>query len=397
MKVKNIFLIVLSLLGILDSVYTQIIHKKLIESQFTYRSFCAISDFINCDVVVASKYGKILGIPNSYYGIITYSVILVFILFFSIKGRPEKNIFYSWMFGASLFTSLFSIYLFAISLFVIKALCLMCIGIYIINFAMLFIVTHEIIKQHFSPLKIIYEQILFMFKKYTFSSLLLLIFAISAISFLYFRNINIEKREWRERYRDILSGTAIARDINLLNSPVLGPADAKITIVEFSDFQCPFCKNADEILDKIYRDYKDTLKFVFKHFPLDSKCNLLINRSVHENACKSALASICADEQGKFWEYKKLLFENQKDLSYNNLIEIAKRTGLNVEQFRDCLMKPGERMQKIVSDINQGYELGVRSTPTIFLNGKMIKGAIPEWLMREMIEKELREFDKKSF
>jgi protein-disulfide isomerase/uncharacterized membrane protein len=390
MRTKNILLIVLSLLGIFDSVYTQIIHHKLIASQFTYKSFCAISEFINCDIVVASKYGKILGIPNSYYGILTYSLVFIFTLIFIIKKRPEENIFYSWVFGFSLFSSLFSIYLFAISIFVIKALCLMCVGIYIINFAMLFIVTHEIIKESISPFKIIYDQILFALQKYTLSSLIFIIIAISGISFLYYNNINEEKREWRKRYEDIISGTAIVHNINIENSSTAGNPDAKVTIVEFSDFQCPFCKEADETLDKILEKYRGNIKIVFKHFPLDTKCNLLLTREVHKNACSAAIASICADEQGKFWEYKKLLFHNQEALDYSNLIELAKKAGLENQKFTDCLMSPGERLQKIVSDIHQGYELGVRSTPTLFLNGKMVKGSVPEWLFSEMIERELK-------
>ncbi len=389
MRIKNILLIILSLSGILDSVYTQIIHNKLIESQFTYRSFCAISEFINCDVVIASKYGKILGISNSYYGIVTYSLILIFVLFYSIKGIPERKTFYSCMFGFSLFTSLFSIYLFAVSLLVIKALCLMCIGIYIINLSMLAIASHEVIKERLSPVRILYSQALVLLRKHPLVSAFFVIISTSAIVFLYIRDIRIEKREWRERYRDVLSGTAVVHNIKIGDSPFRGSADAKITIVEFSDFQCPFCKNAHDVLEKIYSDYKDKMRIVFKHFPLDNKCNILISRSIHANACNSAIASLCADEQGKFWEYNKILFDNQKKLDYSNLIKLAEKVGLNGEEFKKCLMLPGEKMQKIVSDIHQGYELGVRSTPTLFLNGKMLKGAVPEWLLREMIEKEL--------
>ncbi len=390
MRVKNILFVILSLLGILDSVYTQIIHNKLIESQFTYRSFCTISEFINCDVVIASRYGKILGIPNSYFGMITYSLILIFVLFYSIKGKPERNIFYSWMFGFSLFTSLFSIYLFAISLLVIKAICLMCIGIYLINLSMLVIASHEVIKGKFSPVKILYSQILFILREHPLVSALSIIISISTIVFLYISDLRSERREWRNRYKDILSGAATVHNIKIEDSPSLGSGDVKITIVEFSDFQCPFCKVASDVLEKVYSDYKDKMRIVFKHFPLDNKCNILISRSLHENACISAVASLCADKQGKFWEYKKILFENQMKLDYNNLIKLAEKTGLNGEKFKNCLSSHKEKLQKIVSDIHHGYELGVRSTPTLFLNGKMIKGAVPEWLLREMIEKELQ-------
>lgn len=389
-KIKNILFIILSLSGIVDSVYTEIIYKKLIESQFTYKSFCAISEFINCDTVIVSKYGKILGISNSVYGIITYTFILILVLTHIIINRPERNTFYSWMFALSLFTSLFSVYLFAVSVLVIKSLCLMCLGIYIINFAMLALASHEVIKENLSPVKTVAEQILSILKRMPVLSTIFIIIVITVIMLLYIKNVNNEKMEWRERYSDILSGRAIVHNINTSGSPFAGNPDARVTIVEFSDFQCPFCQVADKTLDKILKNYSSEIKIVFKHFPLDNKCNIILNRSLHENACNSAIASICADEQGKFWEYKKLLFENQEELDYNNLIKLAREIGLNAEQFTNCLMMPGERLQKIVSDIHQGYELGVRSTPTLFLNGKMIKGAVPEWLLEEMIERELQ-------
>lgn len=389
MKVRKFLLLLLAFSGLIDSIYTLILHGKIISSQFTYRSFCAISEFVNCDIVITSKYGKILGIHNSVYGIITYIAIIVFILFNQIKERPKNEIFYSYMFGISLFISLLSVYFALVSFLIIKALCIMCLGIYLINFTMLSLVLYDIVKEKYEPFKVLYSHLYFMFAKRTALSIISIFVFLSMVAILYQHNVNRERKEWYERYSDILTGNTKIQNVNIESAPSLGSENAKIVIVEFSDFQCPFCKDADEILDRIFMNYRDRIRIVFKHFPLDTNCNLLIQRQVHEYACISALSSICAEEQGKFWDYKKLLFKHQKTLRLEKLIELAREAGLDIVKFTDCITTPGDRMQKIVSDIHQGYELGVRSTPTLFLNGKMIKGAVPEWLLQEIIEKEL--------
>lgn len=387
---KKTLIILISLLGVIDSSYTLIIYNRIIGSQFAYKSICAISEFVNCDVVITSRFGKILGIPSSVYGIITYSAIALFSIIHFLTRKPERRVYYSYLFGISLFTSLLSIYLFAISLLVIKALCLMCIGLYIINFSLLTISTIEVVREKLSPLKLFYEHALFMFKEKTLLSIAGIIGVASTILFLHYHNIEKEKKEWRERYSDFFNKTSPVYDIEIGESPVTGSPDAKVTIVEFSDFQCPFCKNADQSIDNLLQKYEGKIRYVFKHFPLDKRCNYLITRTVHEHACESAIASLCAEKQGKFWEYKKLLFKNQKELSVDKLLEIAEEAGLEMAEFKTCLDSPGSIIQRIVSDIHQGYELGVRSTPTLYINGRMIKGAPPYWLLEEMVAIDLR-------
>jgi protein-disulfide isomerase len=159
------------------------------------------------------------------------------------------------------------------------------------------------------------------------------------------------------------------QDIVLGNSPVWGPENAKVTIVEFTDFQCPFCERFySDTYTLIRRNYKDQVRFVFKHYPISS---------LHPDAMNAHLASECAREQGKFWEYHDIMFENQINLSRASLITYATTVGVqNADQFATCL--DTQKYQSVVdSDLQAGSGYGVGGTPTFFINGTFVEGAQP--------------------
>lgn len=147
---------------------------------------------------------------------------------------------------------------------------------------------------------------------------------------------------------------------------IKGAHAAKVTIVEYSDFECPFCARAEPTIKQILEKYPDDVQLVYKHFPLPS----------HSNSWKAAEASECAAEQGKFWEYHDILFENQDALYITMLKDYAKQLGLNTEEFDACL-DSGSMKARIENDKQEGESLGVSGTPAFFVNGKMISGAQP--------------------
>lgn len=146
-------------------------------------------------------------------------------------------------------------------------------------------------------------------------------------------------------------------------SPVKGPADAPITIVEFSDYQCPFCARSEPLVHEALAAYPTQAKLVFKHYPLTS---------IHPQALPAALAAAAAQKQGKFWEMHEKLFANQKALGNEQLTQYARDIGLNVEQF-DADMKSDEIKAAVQEDIALAQRAGVRGTPTIFVNGKILQ------------------------
>jgi protein-disulfide isomerase len=117
------------------------------------------------------------------------------------------------------------------------------------------------------------------------------------------------------------------------------------------------------------------VSLVFRHFPLDTSCNTLVSRSLHPDACLAACAAECAGAQGRFWEYHDVLFENHDDLERDDLFRYAREMRLDVPAFRSCLDDPATRA-RIGEDVQAGARAGVASTPTLFINGRAVEGAL---------------------
>ena len=164
----------------------------------------------------------------------------------------------------------------------------------------------------------------------------------------------------------------------LADDPVRGPADAPIEIVEFSDFDCPYCKRAADTIDQLLDQYEDRIRIVYKDYPLPS----------HPNAFKAAEAANCANEQGLFWEFHDTLFANQGSLDVASLKIFASDVGMNATAFADCL-DGGRYAQHVERDLEIGRGYGVSSTPTLFINGRAVMGAAPVDVFVEIIREEL--------
>lgn len=160
-----------------------------------------------------------------------------------------------------------------------------------------------------------------------------------------------------------------AASIVLADSPAWGPTNAKVTVVEFSDIECPFCGLYHrDTYPKLKADYGDKVRYVFKHYPLTG---------IHPNAMRGALAAECAREQGKFWEFLDIAYANQTDLSHDSLVNYAVRAEVKNElQFTECL-DSAKYLTRIQADMSQGDSLGVGGTPTFFINGYALVGAQP--------------------
>lgn len=144
-------------------------------------------------------------------------------------------------------------------------------------------------------------------------------------------------------------------------APAFGPTDAKVTVVEFSDFQCPFCSRAAEAAHKVKEKYGDKVRFVFRQFPL----------SFHKDAHTAAEASLAANAQGKFWEFHDKLFANQAKLDRASLEGYAKELGLNVGSFKKALDSK-EYAAAVDGELKMGEEVAVSGTPTMFINGARV-------------------------
>lgn len=167
------------------------------------------------------------------------------------------------------------------------------------------------------------------------------------------------------------------------DDPMLGNPSAPVTLVEFADFQCPFCgRMFSETLPQIKEKYVKTgkVKFVYRDFPLSS---------IHQFAQKAAEAGECADDQGKFWQYHDVLYVRQQQLSGENLKKWAGEIGLDMAQFNQCL-DSGKYADEVAKDLQDGVNAGVTGTPATFVNGRLVSGALPYAQFEAVIEEALR-------
>ena len=160
--------------------------------------------------------------------------------------------------------------------------------------------------------------------------------------------------------------------------PALGPAGAPVQIVEFSDFQCPFCERLTGTLDRLKAEFGDEIRLVFKDYPLPN----------HAEAFKAAEAGLCANAQGMFWELHDTMFSNQDALEVDDLKRHAGELGLDQAAFDACL-DSGRFAEQVSADLQHGQALGVQSTPTIFINGRAVMGAAPYEVFEEIVRDEL--------
>lgn len=173
-----------------------------------------------------------------------------------------------------------------------------------------------------------------------------------------------------------------AATVDIKSSYSRGSKDAEVTMVEFSDFQCPFCgRFFEQTLPLIESQYIKTgkVKFVYKDFPLDS---------IHPQATPAALAARCSGEQGKFWEYHDLIFQNQQLLGDSSYSQWAADLDLDIDKFNDCYDSK-KYLKAVQQDFNEGNNAGVRGTPGFLINGKLVSGAQPFSVFQQVIEAEL--------
>lgn len=162
------------------------------------------------------------------------------------------------------------------------------------------------------------------------------------------------------------------------DSPRYGSAEAPVQIIEFSDFQCPYCTRGAETMKQVKEKYGDKVSIVYRHFPLD----------FHDRANAAAQASECANDQGKFWQFHDQLFANQRALTDQDFEKYSAAAEMDLAKFRECLAS-GKHAETVATDLKEGAEAGMTGTPGFFINGRFLGGAQPIEAFSEIIDAEL--------
>jgi protein-disulfide isomerase/uncharacterized membrane protein len=367
--------VVLALIGVaVSAVILHVSHQ--LSSVEGYTSFCNVSSAVNCDVVLGSAWSMFLGLSVAVWAIGAFTLGAMLALpgamGASVVGFADLALI-----GLVSGSLGFSLVLAAISWLKLHTACLLCMTLYAVIIA--WFITVVPLARRFQ----LSDRAPFLQRRgtayaATAAGLLIAIAAgtvgagrapTSADSVA---DVQAADRKFYDLYTKlpVLSASEAIGPA----THVKGSADAPVTIVEFSDFECPACGHAFGDLRELVRSRPD-VKLVFRHFPLDSRCNSGMQQQLHPDACLAAAAAECAGRQGRFWEYHDTLFEHQKSLDRESLFRYARDVGLDIAAFRTCLDDP-TTMDGIAADVAAGVRLGVESTPTIFINGRRVQGAL---------------------
>ncbi|MEN9723507.1 MAG: hypothetical protein RJB38_1493 [Pseudomonadota bacterium] len=373
----------LALLGLIAVIVSWIQTHHFVEvrsGQAAFESFCTVGKAFDCNAIDASPYAELFaGIPLSAAAAGWWFAILIL----SLLARSSE-------FSASLapalllmtgIGSIFSVAYLWIMARVLQVGCLLCLVIDSVNFLAFGILVHSWVKQERKP-----GTFKFSLQMPVIVSILSLFVATLIAKGMQDGVPN--SSDLRARTSEVLAATPLT--LNLPETlPSIGSSQAPITIVKFSDFQCPSCRMGAQSLHPVLKRYGDRVRFVYRNFPLDQKCNRLVQSAMHPAACELAKGAICSQAQGRFEAYYERVFQNQATLKPGAALLIAQELNLDGPEFEKCL-SDSATTDRVLQDIEEGINLQVESTPTFFVNGRRVSGALPPQGWNLLIEELLK-------
>lgn len=385
-------------------------------------SFCNISAHVNCDAVTQSEYSTFLGLPLDGYGLTFYLSLLLVTLTARFSRRVSTTAVLDATFVLAFLASVLSVALFFISEFVIGALCILCVGMYFANFTLLLVswasdtspgfggrfrrgviallwVPRTIVGQHSSSVS---------------RSLWLGCAIVAALVFQglprIFAQVQVARNPVRQQIEQVFEmaiqdwESRPVQDIPLNEEGIFrdytrGSAFAPLQLIEFSDYECPACRNLYFPLEDLLKEFKDKIRFSYRNYPLDSTCNPEMPQPMHASACLTANYARCAGEQGKFWQMNDLIFrlpEIDEGKGPEAVVAALRKElaimNIDEQSLVECV-KSERQYEKIRADVAEGSRLGLQGTPTLWLNGRQVRAANPV-VLRRLLEHALEKAEQ---
>jgi len=354
---------------------------------------CASSTLFSCKAAAKSAYGAILGLPIAAIGEAFYLTAILTLITVKLSAlRAPMSSPQSWparllsaLAGATTLSVLYSVFLGAVSVITLGLVCPLCVSLYGVN-----LVSGALLWRCLTPgsagrAKGWIQQWGGLWRGGAPWLLTLLMGA----------SLTVAQGAFASRWQEGLKAqraqgfeTPIQVEVTV-SGPTRGESSAA-QVVEFSDFQCPFCRRFATYLKQSAEELKAegsyAFQYTFKHYPLSAQCNPHAQRDMHPRACHASAAAICAEEQGKFWEMHDTLFENQRALEDADLVRYAQALELDMERFTECL--PSDRVKRRISaDIKEGRKAKLKGTPAFYINGWRFAGAMRPAKLKKLIKR----------
>jgi protein-disulfide isomerase len=380
MKTRINALIGTSLVGLAISIYQSAIFYNLRDGSGGFKSACNLGHAANCDIIMASRYAELFwGIPLSSAAA-GWFVALFAVAFFARNPFWRRD---SLRVAAAMtgFSAILSLVYLGVMVGVLHSVCIFCLTVDLCTWTALILVM-SMSSEWRSPVKPE------MTKLKTLGGIGGACFLVTVGLLKTLDTAAIPAAELEKHVTRILSSPVMAVDTGP-EHPSFGPKDAPVTIVEFSDFQCPYCRVGAMTLKGVLDRYPTQVRVVFRAYPLDPSCNSMVQHSMHPVACDAARTAFCAIQQGKFENVYEYFFEHQSDFSTTGEglpAQMAAKAGVDPNALSSCTGSPAIQTA-IAKDIEDGNHLGVQSTPTFFLNGHKIEGVYPVPAWNAMIDR----------
>jgi protein-disulfide isomerase/uncharacterized membrane protein len=376
-KSKKISLFVIAILGFLISIKLFLIYLDVNYNPYALASFCSINEIVDCDGVEKSMLSHIFGIPFACWGMFLYSVVILFIFvdklkkikilrFLEVFKNPQMYI------AALGYIALTLSLILAITAYIqIKKICLLCGLTYLVDLALGLVATEfkdgGILKVFKTSIDDLIDGV--KIPKYGIS---LAICVSIFVGFLFYTNSTYVFVPHLKMKRDVKKFEKLVNNNPYkIKGNVFGDENAKITILLFTDYECPICQINNVMLNKAVKDVKG-LKIEHKNFPLDIKCNDKLSVPFHEHACLYAKYAVAAEKQGKWGEMNDFLFKSTPNKE-KTILKNAQKMGFDVEKLKTDAHSV-ETLKQIKKDLNLGFENEISGTPAMIINGKKISG-----------------------
>lgn len=356
-------MLLLSIVGLVVSALLLRIHFK-VHTQVDFHSFCGQGQKLNCDTVARSGHAVFAGAPLAAWGILGY----LFSSLVALAGmRARKDV----LLPAGLAVLLASTYgvgslgLGLLSALAVGSLCVLCAVTYGVNLLLVLVAFMQATR---IGLRLAVAAPFRRLRERPATSLAVVAIAISSVTAI---SLGFPQY-WHS------NGVALSIDLPHGESAEghwIGAEHPVLTIYEYSDYECPYCKISHRQLRKKLEAFSTKLRLVHRHYPLDQACNPDMTQPLHHNACRAALIAECAGRQGRFWEANDYLFEQSHDLATKSDQQVARDLGLQFEPLTSCMKHEGK--DSLDRDIQQGIGLKLSRTPSFLIEGKLYQGEIP--------------------
>jgi protein-disulfide isomerase/uncharacterized membrane protein len=334
-----------------------------------YHSYCAISERVNCDTLALSAYAVFANLPLAVWGLLGY-LLMAALAVWGLGRKPQPP---SWPFGMafwlSAFSSVLGVVLFFIAHLVVRSVCIVCAGTYLVSFSLVLFAFFALRGVGYGPVGALADELRSVlagrrtFFLFAVLSLVVLITVWAAMP-----------PYWRVEVTAGPEGLPVGNTED--GHPWIGSNLPALEIIEYSDYECPHCLRGHHELRELVEAYPDKIRLIHRHFPLDMACNEGLSRPFHEHACAYARMAYCAQQRGRFWEANDYLFEHGRRTKPITIAELAGALRLSGQALEECVASNSAR-QAILDDLASGRAQGIRGTPSFVVDGEVYPGRIP--------------------